>query len=119
MNVLLILPIIIPMFTGILVVFFRSSLRTQRLVSLIGAGALLASSIALVIDVYQHGIQAAQMGNWPAPYGITLVADLFGALMVVLAGTVGTAVAVYSLVSIDRQREQFAYHPLYHFLLMG
>ena len=47
------------------------------------------------------------------------VADLFGAVMVLLAGIVGVAVAVYSLVSIDRQREQFGYHPLYHFLLMG
>lgn len=119
MNVLLILPIIIPMFTGILEVFFRYSLRAQRLASLVGAGALLGTSIALVFDVHQNGIQAAQMGSWPAPYGITLVADLFGAVMVLLAGIVGIAVAMYSLVSIDRQREQFGYHPLYHFLLMG
>ncbi len=119
MNLLLILPIIIPMFTGILSLFFRYSLPTQRLVSLMGTGALFAASIALVFDVHQNGIQAAQMGSWPAPYGITLVADLFGAVMVLLAGIVGLAVAVYSLVDIDRQREQFGYHPLYHFLLMG
>ena len=119
MNVLLILPIIIPMFTGILTLFSRYSLHIQRLVSLIGTGALLGSSIALVFDVHQNGIQAAQMGNWPAPYGITLVADLFSAVMVLLAGIVGMAVGAYSLVSIDRQREQFGYHPLYHFLLMG
>ncbi len=119
MNVLLILPVVIPMFTGILTLFFRYSLRAQRLASLVGVGALLGSSIALVFDVNQNGIQAAQMGSWPAPYGITLVADLFGAVMVLLAGIVGTAVAVYSSVSIDRQREQFGYHPLYHFLLMG
>jgi multicomponent Na+:H+ antiporter subunit D len=119
MNVLLILPIIIPMFTGILSLFSRYSLPTQRLVSLMGTAALLASSIALVFDVYRDGIQVAQMGGWPAPYGITLVADLFGAIMVLLAGIVGLAVAVYSRVSIDRQREQFGYHPLYQFLLMG
>jgi multicomponent Na+:H+ antiporter subunit D len=119
MNLLLILPVLIPMLTAILLVFFRYALATQRLVSLIGAGALLGSSIALVIDVHQNGVQAAQMGNWPAPYGITLVADLFGALMVLLAGIIGAAVAVYSLVSIDQQREQFGYYPLYHFLLMG
>ncbi|HSL28401.1 MAG TPA: Na+/H+ antiporter subunit D, partial [Anaerolineales bacterium] len=86
MNLLLILPILIPMLTAILLVFFRYALRIQRLVSLIGAGALLGSSIALVMDVYQNGIQAAQMGNWPAPYGITLVADLFGGVMVLLTG---------------------------------
>jgi multicomponent Na+:H+ antiporter subunit D len=119
MNILLILPIIIPMFTGILTLFFRYSLRTQRLVSLMGTAVLLGSSAALVFDVYRNGIQAAQMGSWPAPYGITLVADLFGAVMVLLAGIVGMAVAVYSLVSIDPQREQFGYHPLYLFLLMG
>jgi multicomponent Na+:H+ antiporter subunit D len=84
-----------------------------------GTAVLLGSSTALVFDVYRNGIQAAQMGSWPAPYGITLVADLFGGVMVLLAGIVGLAVAVYSLVSIDQQREQFGYHPLYHFLLMG
>jgi multicomponent Na+:H+ antiporter subunit D len=119
MNVLLILPILIPMFSGILSLFFRYSLRAQRLVSLMGTGALLGSSITLVFDVQRNGIQAAQMGGWAAPYGITLVADLFGAVMVLLAGIVGLAVAVYSRVSIDPQREQFGYHPLYHFLLMG
>jgi multicomponent Na+:H+ antiporter subunit D len=119
MNLLLILPVVIPMFTGILALFLRYSLPTQRLVSLLGTGALLGSSIALVADVHRNGIQAAQMGSWPAPYGITLVADLFGSVMVLLTGIVGLAVAVYSLVNIDRQREQFGYHPLYHFLLMG
>jgi len=119
MNLLLLLPIIIPMLTGILTLFFRYALRTQRLVGLVGTAALLGSSIALVLDVHWNGIQAAQMGSWPAPYGITLVADLFSAVMVLLAGLVGMAVAAYSLFSIDRQREQFGYHPLYHFLLMG
>jgi multicomponent Na+:H+ antiporter subunit D len=63
MNILLILPIIIPMFTGILTLFFRYSLRTQRLVSLMGTAVLLGSSAALVFDVYRNGIQAAQMGS--------------------------------------------------------
>jgi multicomponent Na+:H+ antiporter subunit D len=73
----------------------------------------------LLADVWRNGIQVAQMGNWPAPYGITLVADLFGAIMVLLAGIIGLAAAMYSLVSIDPQREAFGYHSLYHFLLMG
>jgi multicomponent Na+:H+ antiporter subunit D len=107
------------MLTGILTLFFRYALHTQRLVSLMGTVALLVASIALVFDVRRNGIQAVQMGGWPAPYGIPLVADLFGAVMVLLAGIVGMAVAAYALVSIDRQREQFGYHPLYHFLLMG
>jgi formate hydrogenlyase subunit 3/multisubunit Na+/H+ antiporter MnhD subunit len=31
------------------------------------------------------------MGGWPAPFGITLVADLLSAIMVVLTGIIGLA----------------------------
>jgi hypothetical protein len=44
-----------------------------------------------------HGIQVVHVGGWPAPFGITLVADLLQRLMVLLAGIIGVAVAVYSL----------------------
>jgi multicomponent Na+:H+ antiporter subunit D len=59
------------------------------------------------------------MGRWPAPYGITLAADLLSALMVTLTGLVGFAGLLYSLAAIDPDREHFGYHALYHFLLMG
>jgi multicomponent Na+:H+ antiporter subunit D len=70
-------------------------------------------SVGLLARVWQSGIVAVQVGNWPAPFGITLVADLFSAIMVVLTGLVGLAVAVYSLFSLDRARESFGYYPLY------
>jgi multicomponent Na+:H+ antiporter subunit D len=56
---------------------------------------------------------------WPAPFGITLVADLLSAIMVVLAGFMGFAVALYSLVSDRRERERFGYYPLLQLLLAG
>jgi multicomponent Na+:H+ antiporter subunit D len=59
------------------------------------------------------------VGHWPAPFGITLVADLFSSIMVVLAGVMGLAVAIYSLASMDVGRESFGYYPLLHLLLMG
>ena len=119
MNPLLILPILIPMLTAILAMLFRDSRGVQRAISSLGAWALFVASAVLVNDVWRNGIQAAQMGNWPAPYGITLVADLFSAVMVLLAGIIAAAVAMYSLFSIDGKREEFGYHPLFHFLLVG
>jgi multicomponent Na+:H+ antiporter subunit D len=80
---------------------------------------LLGAALALLAHVWEDGIQATQIGNWPAPYGITLVADVFSAMMVVLTGIIGLAVGLYSLAALDRAREAFGYHPLYHFLLMG
>ena len=43
-----------------------------------------------------------QIGGWPAPFGITLVADLLAAIMVCWPGSPGLAVAVYSL-GVDRR----------------
>jgi multicomponent Na+:H+ antiporter subunit D len=59
------------------------------------------------------------MGNWRAPFGITLVADLLSAIMVVLAGVSGFAVAIYSIGNLDEPRERFGYWPLFHTLLIG
>lgn len=119
MNVLLILPIIVPMVTAILTLLFRRSRNIQRALSLFGAWVLFGVSVMLFVDVQRNGIQAAQMGNWSPPFGVTLAADLFGAIMVLLAGIIAAAVAMYSLVSVDEKREEFGYHTLYHFLLMG
>ncbi len=119
MTLTLVLPLIIPLLTAILALLARQSLRAQRWLSVLGAAALLATGLALLSFVSRSGIQVTQVGNWPAPYGITLVADLFSAIMVVLAGLMGLAVAVYSLANIDAQREHFGYYPLLHILLMG
>ncbi len=119
MNLLVTLPILIPFLTAILAMLAFRWRRVQRWLNLAGAAALLAVSLELLAAVWQRGIQVTQVGNWPAPYGITLVADTFSAIMVVLAGLIGFAVAVYSLASMDPRREAFGYYPLLNILLMG
>lgn len=119
MDILLVLPILIPFGTGIILILTWNYRSIQRSLSVISTLLLLATGLALLAWVSQEGIQAIQIGNWPAPYGITLAADLLSAIMVTLAGLMGVAVAVYSLTNIDRQREAFGYHALFQILLMG
>lgn len=119
MNNLLILPIIIPMFTGILALLAYNSRTAQRWLSVLGSAALLSVAVWLLVEVGRSGILVIQVGGWRAPFGITLVADLFSSIMVVLTGIIGLAVAVYSLAIIDPDHEKFGYHQLYQFLLMG
>ena len=119
MNMLLILPILIPFLTAILALLARKPRRIQRLISIIGMAVTLSVAIGLLFSVLQNGIQAAQMGNWKAPFGITLVADLLSAIMVILAALMGLAITVYSLVTVDGRRESFGYYPLLNVLLMG
>jgi multicomponent Na+:H+ antiporter subunit D len=118
-HVLLVLPLLIPLTTAAVSLLAWNRIVFQRVLAVAGAVALLGAGVALLAFVWRHGICATQAGAWPAPYGITLVADLFSAIMVVLAGVVGLAVILFSLGSIDRRREAFGYYPLVHALLLG
>ncbi len=119
MTRLLVLPILIPFLAALASLFAWRWRSLQRLFGVLGSVALFLAAIGLFESVRRHGIQSVQIGDWPAPFGITLVADLFSAVMVVAAGLIGTAVVFYSLDSIDRRREAFGYHPLVQILLMG
>jgi len=119
MNILLILPIITPFFTAICCLFFWRYPKVQRVLTAAGAVALAVISLCLLFSIDRHGIQSTQIGNWPAPFGITIVADLFSSIMVVMAGMIGSCVAVYSLGAMDQKRESFGYYPLLNILLMG
>ena len=104
MKIILTLPILIPFVTGIILILLWNYRSWQRILSVLGNVALLAVGFALLADVWQNGIQAVQIGNWPAPFGITLVADLLTCIMVILAGLMGVSVGLYSLSSMDEQR---------------
>ncbi len=119
MKIFLVLPIIIPLLTAILALFFRQDRGRQRQISVVGAAALLLAAAWLLTSIWQGGIQAVQIGDWAAPFGITLVADLFSAIMVLLTGLMGLSVTIYSLTSIDPQQESLGYYPLLNVLLMG
>lgn len=116
---LLILPILIPLLTAISALLLHRAGRPQRLLGVAGAAALLAAAVALLRSVWLSGVQVLHLGGWPAPFGITFVADLFSAIMVLIAALLGTAVALYALVTIDDRRVIFGFYELFHLMLMG
>jgi multicomponent Na+:H+ antiporter subunit D len=119
MTILLVLPIVIPLGAAALALLsWRSPVR-QRIIVLLGTVGLLAAGVALLVEVERVGVLAMTMGGWQAPFGISLVADLFSAIMVVITGVVGLAVAIYGLATVDGRRQSFGYHPLYSILLVG
>ncbi len=119
MSWLLALPILLPIVTAVVAFLVRERGGAGRWVSVIGCALLLAISLVLIHAVWRDGIVAGQMGGWPAPFGITLVADLLSAVMVVITAITGLAVAVYALADIDARREALGYHALFQVLLAG
>lgn len=119
MNMLLVLPVAVPLITATVALIFRNYASLQRWVGVLGMVVLLGSVFVLFRDVYTEGIQVLQLGDWEAPFGITLVADMLSMLMLGISAIMGLVIAVYSLYDIDKERERFGYYPLLHILLMG
>ncbi len=116
---MLVLPILVPLSTTAVLLLAPKRPTPQRWVSLIGSVLLLASALVVFQRVQQDGVQVLQMSGWPAPFGITLVADLLSAVLVVAVGIVGTAISIVAFSGVDPRREAFGYHPLLQTLLMG
>jgi multicomponent Na+:H+ antiporter subunit D len=117
--VIVVLPILIPLLTAIVCMLAGRSRPLQRAVGLVGAVALLATAVLLLLRVKDGTILTHALGAWPAPFGIVFVADALAAIMVLLAGLLGVATAIYALADIDAARERWGFHPLLHILLMG
>ncbi|RFA30362.1 Na+/H+ antiporter subunit D [Alkalilimnicola ehrlichii] len=113
------LPILIPLFFGALSLAVWRSRLAQRWLAVIGTGALLASGIWLLFATLNQGPLVTTLGDWQAPFGIVLVSDLLGAIMVLLAGLMAFSAAVYSLAAMGEGHERFGYYPLLHMLLAG
>ena len=119
MSQLPVLPILIPLTMAAVSLLLWRYRVLQQVLGVLGTAAHLGVGLALLQAVRREGFVVLQPGNWPAPFGITLVADLFSAMMVVMVGVMGLAVAVYSIAGVDPEREFFGYYAFLHLLLAG
>jgi multicomponent Na+:H+ antiporter subunit D len=117
-GALLVLPLLLPL-AGAALGLVAGPGRAQRLLTVTTAGGMVAVAVALLAEVWRGGVLVLQVGNWPAPFGITLVADLLSAAMVLITAVIGLAGIVYSLSVIDEARRRGGYYPLLLVLLMG
>jgi len=119
MSQIIILPIILPLAFAVIMLFFWKSVKTHRYINLIGSTLSLVVSIIIITQVISEGIISLQVGSWQAPFGISIVADLLSTVMIVITAVIGFATALYSIGTIDPDREKYLYYPLLQFLLMG
>lgn len=113
------LPLWILLASAIFCILFWDSVKMQKALAVAGATLYLVSAIVLTAVVYISGIQSQQMGNWPAPFGITLVADLFSSLMVLISAIIAFAIVFYSLQDISPERKANGFYPVFLFMLFG
>lgn len=115
---LVIVPVVLPLFAGALMLLIdEHRWRLKGGIAVATTLLLVAAAIGLLRLVDTTAAQVYRLGDWPAPFGIVLVADRLSVLMVLLAGVLGLAAVLFSL---DRwQRAGPRFQALVQFLLMG
>jgi multicomponent Na+:H+ antiporter subunit D len=113
------LPVVLPLVGAALSILVGRSRVAQRAVGLVTLVALVVISVVLLVDVDRNGTLVAEAGGWPAPLGITLVADRFAAVLVVVAEITLLAVSVYAIGEPSTERRHVGFQSAYLILAAG
>lgn len=116
---LIVLPLLMHMATAVLLMLLWNRSVVHRVVSVISNIAILVVSIGLMAQTWNQGILTMQAGNWPAPFGITFVSDMFSSTMVLLTSISAVCISIYSTIGVNQARMKYGYFPISHFLFMG
>ena len=116
---LIVAPLLIPLCAAALTALLRTRIAAQRIVGVGASAALLAVGLMLVARTADGSILVAQMGDWPAPFGIALVVDAFSAIMLAIAGLMALSVSVYAMGPDAAARDSAGFQPLFHSLMLG
>ncbi|OCA88145.1 Na+/H+ antiporter subunit D [Bacillus sp. FJAT-27225] len=119
MTNLIVLPILIPLLTGAILIFFGKNKLVQRVLATLSALAGIIVSFIIVQKVRTDGVQSLNISSWDAPFGITLVSDMLSALLVFTTSIIAFACLLYSFKSIGENRENHYYYSVFNFLLVG
>lgn len=119
MNYFLIFPYVELLLAASLSLVFFKNIRLQSFFSFVFSSLLLFSSALILFKVKNEGIQVLQVASWPSPYGITLVADLASALLVLATSIIYWAINLYSVSYIDEERKSKGYYIFANLIVFG
>jgi multicomponent Na+:H+ antiporter subunit D len=116
---LVIAPVVIPLFTGALLLTLRRWLGGQGAIALAGLALTIVCAALLLARVSAEGPIVMTMGRWLPPFGISFAADALGALLALTASIVGFIAALYSLRDIDIAGRRYGFYPFLMLMMAG
>jgi multicomponent K+:H+ antiporter subunit D len=118
MNHLVIAPLLLPLLAGIALILLRGSATlVRRGLSTAATLALVGVALGLLQQVGDGAVLVYRLGDWPAPFGIVLVADRLAAAMVLITAVLAACVVLYAVRGADHAGRYF--HVLFQLQLFG
>ena len=117
---LVILPVLIPLIGGVIALLLKRHTRLQTQWALAVMTGALVSAAYLLVFVWRSGQPLVlHVGDWSAPFGITLVADLLSAIFVLMSHLVLVMGVLYAAGSKDSCVRYPTFYPFFLFLATG
>ena len=123
MSHLVIAPVLLPLLAGILLLLARGlSMRFRRAVALGSVAGQIGLALLLTRAVGGGEILVYTLGNWPAPFGIVLVADRLAVWLLLATALLALPALYYAIHGLagggaDRDGQHF--HVLFQLQLFG
>lgn len=119
MTNLAILPIILPLFAGIVLAFTNKNVGLSRSLAKVFALTYLVITVFIAYLVYKDGSIILETGDWSAPYGIIFIADVFSITLVLTTSILLTAIIYYATRTVSEKKERHYFYALIFFLISG
>lgn len=117
------LPVLLPLLGAAFTVIASRSARLQRLIGVVVLAAVAVVAAVLLVAADRGGPIVAEIGGWPAPVGIVLVADRLSALLLLISTVVTLAVLVYAIdqriADYGSETASTTFHPIFLILSAG
>ncbi|RTL63594.1 MAG: Na+/H+ antiporter subunit D [Pseudonocardiaceae bacterium] len=118
-----VLPVLLPLLGAAATVVAGRSAAAQRIIGVTVLAAVAAVAAVLLVMADRGGPVVAEIGGWPAPVGIVLVADRISALLLLISTIVTLAVLIYAIdqriVDYGRRTASTTFHPIFLVLSAG
>jgi multicomponent Na+:H+ antiporter subunit D len=112
-------PIVLPLLGAAVSILVGRSRVAQRAVGVSILVVVTVVAVVLLVTVDRDGPLVAQAGGWPAPLGITLVADRFAAIMLVIGSLTLLSVLVFAIGEPGAERNHVGFQSVYLVLTAG
>ena len=102
-SLIILTPVLVPLAGAFVILLLRSRRIWQAGTALLVMLLSLASSTLILFQIWKSGDAVVyQLGGWPAPFGISLVADPLSAFMVFMTQLVLVTGIVYAMGAKDK-----------------
>ncbi|HEX7100062.1 MAG TPA: Na+/H+ antiporter subunit D [Acidimicrobiia bacterium] len=113
------LPVIVPFGAAAVSLALGRHHALRRALGVFALVTNVVTSVLLLRQVQDGSVITVVVGDWPAPIGISIVVDLFSAIMLSVAALMVLAVFLYAIGSSRTDDTTLFFHPVYLLLASG